>query len=155
MSRQLFLLAVIFLLSFAKSSWADQIWLDKTEAFLVYSNSGKLSPDLLAKRNTPLKLWNTKTGEGDVGGPADDVLIVLHFRRAINGNTVQPIHFRAMHKDNKLIFEDKDVKLAKPDAPNNARAFLLREVTCQPLVLALDVGKPFWSEEIPFGCGEK
>jgi len=54
----------------------EDVGLGKITAQLFYRDSGKLSDDLLARKE-PFVGWNTIIGEGDAEGPAEDLLVTV------------------------------------------------------------------------------
>lgn len=54
----------------------EDVGLGKITAQLFYKNSGKLSDDLLARKE-PFVGWNTIIGEGDAEEPAEDLLVTV------------------------------------------------------------------------------
>ena len=58
------------------ASAAPQIDMGDIQARLFYSETGRLSDDLLARKK-PFIFWNTIIGEGDAEENADDILIAV------------------------------------------------------------------------------
>lgn len=70
-------------LLFATPAAAQELQLGPITAQLYYKSTGELSDDLLA-RDPAFVGWNTVIGEGDAGGPAEDLLVAVTLSQ-VNG----------------------------------------------------------------------
>ncbi len=130
---------------------AETVILDRLEAFLIHSSDGKLSGDLIS---TQPVLWNTVIGEGGSGGRSDDVLLVAHFKTALQAKKPDLPSILVTDKDGKQILALKNFPLTFVGEEDASKAFMLRDVTCRHLKIVITAGQRKWNNEIPFACGE-
>ena len=135
----------------ATGATAEPVILDRLEAFLIHSSDGKFSDDLIS---TQPALWNTVIGEGGSGGRSDDVLLVAHFKTALQAKKPDHPSITVTDKDGKPILAEKNFTLTFVGEEDASKAFLLRDVTCRHLKILITAGTRKWNNEIPFACGE-
>jgi len=140
--------------AWSSAALADEVKVASIEAFLVYGQSGRLSPDI-AGGNATIDFHNTVIGEGGAEEPADDVLVVVHFIRGATGGETPEISLRAVaHDSGNAIQERKNLTLAFVDGATAARSMLLADVTCTDVDVTVSVGKAQTGVNLPFTCGE-
>ncbi|MBG1232802.1 hypothetical protein [Aestuariivirga litoralis] len=147
MRRLLF--SMILMATLSGAAQAEQVTLDKLEAFLISSRDGKLSDDLIT---TKPALWNTVIASD--GARADDVLLVAHFKTIAQAKKPDRPSIKVTDKDGKQVYALKNFYLTFVGEADSSKAFLLRDVTCQHLKIVITSGKHKWNNEIPFECGE-
>jgi len=152
--RLVFAAALAGAVAWSSVALADEVKVASIEAFLVYGQSGRLSPDI-AGGNAPIDFHNTVIGAGGAEEPADDVLIVVHFTRSVTGGETPEISLRAVaHDSGNPIQERKNLALAFIDGSTAAKAMLLGDVGCTNVDVTVSVGKAQTGVNLPFTCGE-
>ena len=154
--KRVLLVALLVVGSCAAGGEPEAFDVQDIRAHLFYEYSGHLSEDITQK--TQPVLWNTPLGEGDAAEPANDVLVVVEVRgprRHFSPEQQLRLEVMTEDRERRLFNETRAVGLTGPDGCW-ATAFLLRDSTCQSLVLEAEVSgndQPY-SETIQFKCGE-
>lgn len=145
--------ALFALLAMAAPAAADDVELKKAEAFLVLSQSGKLTADIMPPAQT-IGFWNTIAGGGGAREGGNDVLVVLHFHRLKQNADKHPLVFRVTDDKGRQLLQRKNFDLWYGGGTDASKAFLLEGVGCTYLKLDIGIGKKFYPYELPFACGE-
>jgi hypothetical protein len=137
----------------SSTAWAGDYKVESIEAFLVLGQSGKLSANLIVP-TPPIDFWNTGIGEGGAGEWTSDLLVIGHFVRAPEaGGTTAKITVRD-HDSGKVLYERKAADLTFAEGASAAKAFVVNDIQCTNLDVAMSIGGDSRTVNLPFACGE-
>ncbi|RDJ26712.1 hypothetical protein DWF00_00600 [Bosea caraganae] len=136
-----------------------QVAVDEIRAQLFLERSGKLSENLVGGKKA---LFNTVTGGGDAGEPADAILVTLVFSGAKNTKSSDKIA-----RDLASITVKQQAKTGERillrrvyggflfgESGRIHKAFLLDSATCAPLEIEVKVGRSRKEAKLDFSCAE-
>jgi hypothetical protein len=140
---------------------ADDIILDRMEAFYVENNTGKLSANIMPPSQY-IDFWNTIIGEGGaVGGGGYDILLVAHFKSLKQEGNSPAIQVKVTNMDKKKIILDRknffvsfDSYAKQGAAADGSKAFFIEDTTCDHLKIDVTIAEKSWTYDLPFVCGE-
>jgi hypothetical protein len=133
---------------------ADPIKVSKIEAFLIYGQSGKLSPDI-APPSHEIDFWNTMIGEGGAREWTEDILVVAHIEKLFGKQTAGEISIKAVdHNSKKVLLLKPKVQVSFGETKMAAKAFVLESIQCTNLDVTITAGKSIKTTNLPFVCGE-
>ena len=126
------------------------------EAKLFYSNSGRLSANILGNPN--IVLYNTPMGEGRVEGPSENTLIVVRLQGPPKGDIEAPrLHITATTEADTLA--DQVIEVGPMNTAGNFYApCWLEDTGCEPVEVTVELvnGKERQQRRvtIPFQCSD-
>jgi hypothetical protein len=109
----------------------SKIEMSDIQARLFYSETARLSDDLLARKK-PFVFWNTIIGEGDAEENADDLLVSVTLRAAEGNeqNVAGPLTIRATDEKGKTLGTRTARNLLTSRRGSTTVGLWLNDVTC-------------------------
>jgi hypothetical protein len=126
--------------------------IQKIEAKLFYSETATLSDNVA--EGSGVNLWNTIIGEGDAGGAASDVLVIVTVGAEPGAFVDTPLYIEITGSDGKSVASRKIEGLLIGSNGLVSKAVLLDDSTCNALTVKAAIGKSEKSTAVPFACGE-
>lgn len=147
------------LLAASSASAFAQVAVEEIRAQLFLERTGRLSENLVGTKKV---LRNTVIGEGDVGEPADALLVTLAFTGAKNTKSSDKIArdlasltVRQKAKTGeKILLRRVYGGFLFGEEGRIHKAFLLDSATCAPLEIEVKVGRSRKEAKLDFSCGE-
>jgi hypothetical protein len=132
----------------------DPMSVSKIEAFLIYGQSGKLSPDI-APPSQEIDFWNTMIGEGGAREWTEDILVIVHIEKISGDSSGGVISIKVVdHKSKKVLLSKLSAQVSFGETKTAAKAFTLENIQCTNLDIIIKAGKNSKTVNLPFACGE-
>lgn len=135
---------------------APAVRIGSIQARLWYALSGKLSDDLLARKE-PFVGWNTVIGEGGVAEPATDLLLdVTMLGTGVDEQSIEdPLEIRVTDKAGKMLASRRFPYMLLPYKGALHNPLWLRDVGCAgELTIQAHFRKQVKTASLVLDCGE-
>jgi hypothetical protein len=120
---------------------------------LFYRHTGALSDDISPPRE--FAGWNTVIGEGDSGGPADDLVVVVAVRAAGEEYIERPLRLTARGRNNRVIAQRSFDSLLTSSDGQSYSPLWLQNVGCEgDIRVTATFGDHTRTESVSLDCGE-
>jgi hypothetical protein len=140
--------------TFVHAAQADEMRVASIEAFLVYGQTGKLSPNIAPPKHE-IDFWNTIIGEGGAKEWSDDILLIAHIDKLSGKASTGEIAIKVIdHKSKKVLINRKKLSIGFSETKAAAKALLLEDLSCTNMDITVTVDKKSKTINLPFACGE-
>ncbi|MGP0059313.1 MAG: hypothetical protein ACLPID_08520 [Beijerinckiaceae bacterium] len=154
MRPSLLIAVALVVVAMSGSSKAADLQVQEIKAYLFFSNSGKLSENIVGSKK---EFWNTGAGDGEAGGAAKNVLVDL----VLAGEDPTPQGEIASLKVTYQAPGPRDVVIKKTYksfffGQNGVihESVFLEDATCATVQIEAHAGKSSKTATLKFHCGE-